>query len=220
MKGLFYAVLITFCIAINPPSYGVYLEYEDSGDRRVIRVDFRNLEDVYSRDSDVHKEGGRRISKMLAKEALSFTDKMTVQTSQRGMFTFTLREKDFFTSPRAHTFIEWIESCAELGKLEFLGVDEEHQVSSVRQAFAQLINQHTSTLEEDFILMEECIVEGEKGLPLERINSSLSFKSDLPSKFKKVLIRCTGKQAEAIKKEIHTLLHIHHSLMKNFVIEE
>jgi len=198
----------------------VYLEYEDEGGVRVIRVDFRDLDEVYSRDSEVHKEGSRRISKMLAKEALSFTDKMTIQTSHRGRCTYTSREKDFFASPRAYTFIEWLESCAELEKLEFLGVDEEHQVSSVRQAFAQLINQHTSTLEEDFILVEECVVEGEKGLPLERMNASISFKPDLPSKFKKVLIRCTGKQAEAVKKEIRQLLHTHHSLMKNFVIEE
>lgn len=223
MKSLFYLILITFYIAAaSQTSYGVYLEYEDSVDGRVIRVDFRDLDDVYSNPKDAQREGGRRIAKMLAKEALSFTEKTTIRTSSRGMFTYTSREKDFFTSSRAHTFIEWIESCAELGKLEFLGVDDDYQVASVTQAFLRLIDHHKSTLEEDFILVEakDFLAEDKSAWPLERMDSSVSLKTDLIPKFRKVLIRCTGKRVESVKEGICGLFRINESLMKNFVIEE
>lgn len=209
------------------PSLGVYLEYEDRESSRVIYVDFRYVEDVYPTDRAAIKEGVRRTSQVLARKALSFTDKETVKTSCKYSSVYTLREKDFFKSKRANEFIEWIKDCESLRKLEFLGIDEDDQVESVVQALLFLAEKRLRLLEdESFILLsdESCPSPPEEETSFPLISKEqvilLSDSSDLWTKFKKVTIACNGKRAEPAKERIRRILTSHYtSIADNFAIE-
>jgi len=213
MKNHLLLLLAFFCqVFLIYPSYGVYLNYEDEGKSRTIRVYFgKNYDD---------KENKKRIDEKIIGKGLSFTETETIKEKKKIFFSYTKKEKDFFTSPLATKFINWIDEAQELRSLQFLGVDGDTELVSMEKALRLIVSKCAVFSEvDDFCLVSNDPIDDfylipndppiDKGHSLYPIIEPAEKKGaplDMWAKFKKALIICKGKKKADAYRKINNIL--------------
>jgi hypothetical protein len=210
MKNNLHLLVTFFCqVFLIHPSYSVYLNYEDeSGSKiRTIVVDFQTRAD--------NDENSKRVDEFVNEKGYSFTKK-EMREHKKILFPntkhsctqhyYTLQEKDFFTSNEKNIFIKWIQEAQVLKSLQFLGVDEAAQVTSVEQAL-KFIALERELAEFDFmpgtVAADE---EPEASESTESPSKKPLILPDLSAKLKGVSIICKGKKEKEAQKKVIEIL--------------
>lgn len=206
---LFYMISLSYCALLAQPLWGaVYLEYEDERPHiRMITVDF-------TKDPDI-EENSRRHNSLLDNRAIIFAERERVPTPNGGMTTFVTQDKDFFSSDKALTFLEWIEKSEKIQSLRFLEINEEKEVLFVEQTLKEIVGG-------DFYFIPPSKPQlTSKGVEMrDRGSKNEEISSGPLEKFQGLSISCTGsKKAEAHEK-IKAILNSHYKPIEESITVE
>lgn len=195
---LFYMISLSYCVLLAQPLWGeVYFEYEYEDEKpllRTITVDF-------TKDPDI-KENLRRHNSLLGNRAIIFAEREKVPTPNGRVTTYVTQDKDFFSSDKALTFLEWIEKSEKIQSLRFLEINEEKEVLFVAQILKEIVGG-------DFYFIPPSKPQLEsKGVEMSNRGSNNEEISSGPlEKFQGLSISCTGsKKAKAHENQSHTQL--------------
>lgn len=186
----------------------MYLEYED--ERSLIRTIIVN----FTKNPDV-KESIRRQHKLLDKQAIFFAEKETVTKTNSRMTTYTIQEKDFFSSHKALTFLEWIRESEKIQSLRFLEINEEKEVLFVAQTLEEIVGG-------DFYFIPPSEPQLTfKDVEMRDRGSKNEVTSSGPwEKFQHLSIIYTGSKKNEAHEKIKAILNSHYKPVKNSITVE